>query len=316
MIQTAIVSAILLFAALAAPAQQPSTTEADAASAYTQQDWSKAEPLYAQLTQSNADNARFWYRYATAARNNGHYDIALKAFEQAKIKGKGKGLPPFISDYEIASTYAAKGDAQQALDSLKASADAGYSQPARLQDDAGWASLRTDPRYVTLLKQVKHNAAPCEDTPENRQFDFWLGDWDVVSSQGGPQQGTSHISKEMGGCVIWENWTSLGGPYFGKSYNTYNPNLHRWEQYWVDNSAGVTFYQGNLKDGVMDYWTDDIPQPNGTRSRFHLQFFNLGPDKVRQFSQASTDGGKTWNVQYDFIYNRHKTETPVTTSFK
>jgi len=27
---------------------------------------------------------------------------------------------------------------------------------------------------------------------------------------------------------------------------------------------------------------------------------------VRQFSQGSTDGGKTWNVEYDFTYVRKK----------
>jgi hypothetical protein len=56
----------------------------------------------------------------------------------------------------------------------------------------------------------------------------------------------------------------------------------------------------------MDYWTDDLPQPNGPSMRRHLQFFNLAPDTVRQFSQRSTDGGKTWTVEYDFTYHRRK----------
>lgn len=311
---TAVFCSLILSAALTAAAQQPSPSavETNAETAYSQQQWSKAEPLYAQLAEANPDNARFWFRYATAARANGHYDIALRGFEQAKAKGAGKGLPAFIVDYEIATIYAAQGDSQKAFDTLKSSTDGGFSQPDKLESDTAWNALRTSPRFAPLLKQAKHNVAPCEDTAENRQFDFWVGDWDVVSALGGPQQGTSHISREMNGCVIWENWTSLGNSgYFGKSYNTWNPNLKRWEQYWVDNSAGVTFFYGNLKDGTMDYWTDDIPQPNGTKLRHHLQFFNLSPDKVRQFSQGSTDGGKTWTVQYDFIYNRHKPQATV-----
>jgi hypothetical protein len=56
----------------------------------------------------------------------------------------------------------------------------------------------------------------------------------------------------------------------------------------------------------MDYFTDELPQPNGTKLKRHLQFFPLGPDKVRQFSQGSTDGGKTWSVEYDFTYIRKK----------
>jgi hypothetical protein len=54
----------------------------------------------------------------------------------------------------------------------------------------------------------------------------------------------------------------------------------------------------------MDYWTDDLPQPDGTKLKRHLQFFKLGPDSVRQFSQGSSDGGKSWQVEYDFTYIR------------
>jgi hypothetical protein len=37
-----------------------------------------------------------------------------------------------------------------------------------------------------------------------------------------------------------------------------------------------------------------------------LTFFNLGADRVRQFSERSTDGGKTWTIGYDFTYIRKK----------
>jgi len=180
---------------------------------------------------------------------------------------------------------------------------AGYMQPDRLANDAEWNAFRKDDQFLAVAKQVQHNAAPCEDA-EFRQFDFWIGDWDVASAADNVQRGSSHISKEMNGCVVWENWTSAGNPYFGKSYNTWNPNLKRWEQYWVDSSAGVMFFHGGLKDNVMDYWTDDVAQATGGKLLRHLQFFNLGPDKVRQFSQGSTDGGATWHTEYDFIYTR------------
>lgn len=74
----------------------------------------------------------------------------------------------------------------------------------------------------------------------------------------------------------------------------------------MDNQGGMIHFFGGLKDGTMDFYTDDVPQPDGTNLRRHLQFFNQGPDKVRQLSQGSTDGGKTWNVEYDFTYVRAK----------
>jgi hypothetical protein len=223
--------------------------------------------------------------------------------QKAKSLGSGKGLPPSLADYEIATIFAAMGDSKSALQTLKESADGGFFQLRRLADDSEWNRLRGNGQFILLAKEVQHNAAPCED-PEFKQFDFWIGDWDVASAADGTHRGSSHIAKEMGECVVWENWTSAGSPYFGKSYNTWNVNLKRWEQYWVDSSAGVMFFHGGLKDGVMDYWTDEVPQPSGEKLIRHLQFFNLGPDKVRQFSQGSTDGGKRWHTEYDLIYTR------------
>ena len=83
--------------------------------------------------------------------------------------------------------------------------------PSRLQNDSEWNSFRTNDQFLALAKQVQHNANPCEDA-EFKQFDFWVGDWDVSSAADGVHRGVSHISKEMGGCVVWENWTSLRQP--------------------------------------------------------------------------------------------------------
>jgi tetratricopeptide (TPR) repeat protein len=282
--------------------QAPASPEA-ADKAYASQNWTEAEQQYSELTKQQPENARFWYRLGVSARADKRFDAALAAMEKAKALGAGRGLPAPLADYELATTYAAMGDNTRALHILKLSADGGFVQPARLENDAEWNSLRTNTQFAALQKQIQHNAAPCED-PEFKQFDFWLGDWTVASAGNGAAAGLSHISKEMAGCVVWENWTSAGSPYFGKSYNTWNPNLKRWEQYWVDTSAGVMFFHGELKNNIMDYWTDDVPQPGGGTLLRHLQFFNLGPDKVRQFSQGSSDGGKTWHTEYDLIYSR------------
>lgn len=287
---------------IALTGQAPVSPEA-ADKAYVAQNWTEAEKQYADLTKQQPDNARFWYRLGVAARGDKHFDASLEALQKAKSLGVGRGLPAFLADYEIATTYAGMGDSAHALETLKSSANAGFMMPSRLQNDAEWTSLRTNNQFIALSKEVQHNAAPCDDA-EFKQFDFWIGDWAVTSAVDGVHRGDSHISKEMGGCVVWENWTSLGSPYFGKSYNTWNPNLKRWEQYWVDTSAGVMFFHGELKNNIMDYWTDDVPQTGGGTLLRHLQFFNLGPDKVRQFSQGSNDSGKTWHTEYDFIYAR------------
>jgi hypothetical protein len=82
------------------------------------------------------------------------------------------------------------------------------------------------------------------------------------------------------------------------------PTPSHW--FWVDDTAGMIHFYGNLKNGVMDYWTDEIPQPDETKLKRHLQFIPQGTDQVRQFSQGATDGGNTWTVEYDLTYHRKK----------
>ena len=293
--------AVLIFLALScAVAQQAPDLGTAADTAYQAQNWQEAEKLYQQLIEAHPTVGRYWYRLGVSQHKAGHNQKALATFQSAKAKG----FPSFFVDYGLAEVYASTGKANEAFTALTEATRKGFAQPDQLTTDPDLQSLRDDSRFASIVEQAKRNQAPCEYTAENRQFDFWVGEWNVIPTSGGLPQGTSRIEKELGSCVIWENWTSLGTPYAGKSYNVYNASLKRWEQFWVDNVGGMIHFYGGLKDGVMDYWTDDIPQPNGGKLRRHLQFFNQGPDKVRQFSQGSTDGGKTWHVEYDFTYLR------------
>ncbi len=297
---------LFLFFATISPlfAQNPSDDLSVAANAaYQAKDWSKAQSLYLQLTQSQPDNGRMWYRLGVCYQSLGNHEKALNAYQTAQAKG----VPVGIVGYNLAAVFATMGQTDKALDELGDAIKQGYNQPDQMSSDPNLQSLHADPRFAALVEQAKHNQAPCDYTAENRQFDFWVGDWDVVSTQGSTPAGLSHIERTIGNCVIWENWISIGNPgYTGKSYNIYNANFKRWEQFWVDSQGGMIHFYGNLNNGVMDFYTDEIPQPDGTKLKRHLQFFNLGPDKVRQFSQGSTDGGKTWNVEYDLTYNRKK----------
>jgi tetratricopeptide (TPR) repeat protein len=290
--------------ALGHPQQTPSIAQiaAEAASAYDAKNWSEAVRLYGQIVQT-APNPRAWYRLGVSLNRTGEKDKAIEAFE----KGRALGLPPQIAEYGIATVFASQKDKDKAFEHLEKAAQNGLSQPDQLSTDADLAELKSDPRFAKILEIVTRNQKPCAYAAENRQFDFWLGEWSVVTSKGETPAGDSRIELILGDCVVQENWTSAGNiGYSGKSYNIYNTSLKRWEQYWVDNSGGNIFFYGGLKDGVMDYSTDEIPQPDGKKLKRHLQFIKIGPDKVRQYSQGSNDGGKTWFVEYDFTYNRKK----------
>ena len=270
---------------------------------YQAKNWAKAAELYGQIAARQPENGRAWYRLGASLHGLGNQDDAIAAYQ----KSIPAGVPGQIAEYAIGLAYASKGDAESAIKFLQKAAEDGFSEMDRVKTDTELASLRSDARFAEVTERIAHNTKPCAYTAENRQFDFWVGEWRVVTADGGSPAGDSKIELILGDCVIQENWTSAGtAGYQGKSYNIYNPDLKRWEQFWNDNVGGMIHFYGGLKDGVMDYWTDEIPQKDGTKLKRHLQFIPSGADKVRQFSQGSTDGGKTWKVEYDFIYNRKK----------
>ena len=293
---------LLFFATLSAAQTLPPDDESIADKAYQAHDWNASEAAYASLTQKAPANARFWYRLGTAQKSLGKYDAALASF----AKAESAGSPRYLSQYAVAEIQALNGNPAAAFTALDEALKAGYALPDQLSADADLISLHNDPRFAKILDQAKRAQAPCKFAPEFRQFDFWIGEWSVVTAKGEMPAGDSRIELTLGDCVIVENWTSKNSLYAGKSYNVYNVTEKRWEQFWVDNSAGMIHFYGGLKDGVMDFYTQDQAQPDGTSNQRHLRFFPLAPDKVRQFSQASADHGKTWTDEYDFIYTRKK----------
>jgi tetratricopeptide (TPR) repeat protein len=310
-IRLAILAILLVSSPLSGGAGRQSTSDSNAlaaaaGAAYDAKDWAKAAELYAELSQSPEAPPRVWLRLGASLRELGKYQDALAAFEKANAAGGA-----LFGEYGEAAVYSAMKQPEKAFEHLEKAVQQGYAQPDVLSSDPNLAALRSDPRFAKLVEQAKKNQRPCAYSLENRQFDFWLGEWNVTTTQGDIPAGDSKIELVLEDCVIQENWKSQNSPYSGKSYNIYNQALKRWEQYWVDNVGGNIFFYGGLKDGVMDYFTDEIPRAGGPALKRHLQFIpmsqdKLHPDKVRQFSRGSTDGGKTWNVEYDFTYTRKK----------
>ncbi len=68
-----------------------------------------------------------------------------------------------------------------------------------------------------------------------KQFDFWLGEWNVTTPDG-TLAGENLITSEENGCLVLERWRSAGGG-TGQSYNYFNPATEKWRQVWI--SQGV-----------------------------------------------------------------------------
>ena len=147
----------------------------------------------------------------------------------------------------------------------------------------------------------------CND-PKFREFDFWIGNWDVYDKSGKPA-GTSKISLILDSCVILEEWTSVSNKntstYTGKSFNTYNIATKQWQQTWVDNTGNTTeFLSSETNTGQIIFHADKVISPDGKTFIRRLTFTKLNDTKVRQFGERSDDGGKTWAAEYDLEYRR------------
>jgi hypothetical protein len=209
------------------------------------------------------------------------------------------------SPTELARSLARTGQSDAALSELETLVAAGFANLAVIAN-TDLDSLRTSPRFQAFEKRANANAKPCEADPKFRQFDFWVGEWDVQPT--GPNRtplgtgATSVIEKQLEGCVIQENWLPAGGT-TGKSFNTYNRITSQWEQYYVDQSGRITHYKGAFKDDGNLYFEAD---QFGGKSKVRMTFFNQGPNQVRQLGHISNDGGKTWTVSFDLTYVRKK----------
>ncbi|MGH7599999.1 MAG: tetratricopeptide repeat protein, partial [bacterium] len=251
------------------------------------------------ITKKEPANFQAWNQLGAALLSLGKYEKAAAAYEKAVALNNGNP----IAQYNLACAYARMNGKDKAFEVLNKIVSTGFFQPEQISGDADLASLRNDPRFKELLSQAQKAARPCTASPEYRQFDFWLGEWDVQTASGQPA-GKSSVQLILGDCVVFENWTGTFGMN-GKSFNIYNATRRQWQQTWVNDRGNITEYTGEFKNERMEFLIEPAGA-DGNKQLRRMTLFNLGPDCVRQFGEISTDGGKTWNVQFDLLYLRKK----------
>ena len=159
------------------------------------------------------------------------------------------------------------------------------------------------PSEAAPVMEPNTPAPPRCENPESRQFDFWIGEWNVVDRSTGAFAGVSHVERLYGGCVLRENWSSPG--FRGGSLNGWSAAERRWHQSWMDQSGAIRHFVGGLEDGrmVLTAQVPDSADPSWTM--LVRMTFTPSPDgSVRQYSDLSRDGGESWEPRYDFLYRR------------
>lgn len=158
---------------------------------------------------------------------------------------------------------------------------------------------------ASVLAQQPPPPAPppsCMES-EYRQFDFWLGQWNVI---GGPKSdrmvGRNSITQVSMGCALAEHWVNSNGM-DGHSLNVYDKANARWTQFWIGSDGVILFLAGGLQDGKM-VLEGTLP---GAKGGVQLQRVTWTPNAdgtVTQNWQTSDDAGKTWQISFLGIYHR------------
>jgi len=144
-------------------------------------------------------------------------------------------------------------------------------------------------------------APPACTASEYRQFDFWVGRWDVYSKKSPEKKvAQSLIERLYSGCAVRENWMPLSGG-DGGSLNSYQPSDGLWHQTWTDSSGSWAEFRGKWNGTALvieGIW----PQPGHPKQRTRMTYTPLGDGSVEQIGESSDDEGKSWQPSFDLIY--------------
>lgn len=143
-------------------------------------------------------------------------------------------------------------------------------------------------------------AAPRCEAAAHRQFDFWIGTWDVFKPDG-TLAGRNRIEKRYDGCVLHEQYATPAG-YRGESLNTYDAGRKLWHQTWVDNGGTLLLLEGSWREGSM-VMEGATTAADGRITRHRITWTPNRDGSVRQHWQ-STDTGGNWNTVFDGKYVR------------
>jgi tetratricopeptide (TPR) repeat protein len=263
-------------------------------------EWKYAKTLYELEATKSPLTASGWSRLGFSNYQLGLYEEAMPAFREVI---KLNPAPPFkgLTYSRMAKIFALRNDRQNTLVSLDSALNNGYANFAELDTLRDFSNFQTDTAFLSRKQKAYAVTYPCMVDPHLREFDFWVGEWDVFVRGTNTRAGSSKVQVISNGCALLENWEAPPGN--GKSINYIDPTNHKWKQAWAGSNTNGTqeFVNGEYKDGAMRFSFESI-NPQGQKIMGRFIFYNEKPGQVRQFNEISSDGGKTWVTSYDFTY--------------
>lgn len=272
----------------------------DADTYFASEQWPEAVAAYEALLSQDTGNANNWFNLGHALHQQEDFTGARDAYRKAIDAGY---QPAARARLRLARVLMSLGKEKDALKELEEIAKTGGPSGRYLTTVAEFTPFSDNARFKAVVKAL----TACTGD-EYRQFDFWLGEWDVTAAGNAQPTAASRISSKQDGCVVLEEY-SVGTAFTGMSINFYDGAKKIWHQTWMSNAGGSVYLEGALnKDGAMVLTDKDLPisKISGTINR--VTWTPNQDGSVRQFWQSSTDGGEIWSVAFDGLYTK-KIET-------
>jgi hypothetical protein len=133
--------------------------------------------------------------------------------------------------------------------------------------------------------------------PEFKQFDFWIGSWNVKNSEG-KEVGRNEISRASSGCALLEHWTGATGV-TGVSISNYDSTDEKWHQHWIGSDGQPLDLIGGISGIAMI-----LSQTHGNGRVDRVTWTPLADGRVKQEWESSTDDGKNWKTAFLGFYER------------
>jgi hypothetical protein len=148
---------------------------------------------------------------------------------------------------------------------------------------------------------------PCA-SPEARQLDFWLGEWELTWEGG---SGTNHITRLFDDCAVEENFAGEmpWGTFHGRSLSVYDARRGVWRQTWVDNQGSYLAFEGGLgEDGIVRLLGEPGVAPDGRAVVQRMSWTEVTEDSLVWRWERSFDEGETWEATWVIDYERSARE--------
>jgi tetratricopeptide (TPR) repeat protein len=266
--------------------------------AFEQGRWEDVIVEYRAILAASPDDRMSLLRIAQAERELGRHEAALATLEQARLAS----APEAMVDMERARNLLALGRRAEALEALEVADHIGLRALELLEESPEFDAVRDDPRFARVHASVRARVFPCASSAAAREFDFWLGRWEVRMPDG-TLAGYNNITQRDGGCTIQEQWEGSAGS-SGTSLSFYLPSREQWRQVWVGSGATLIDMTGGLVDGEMRM-EGTIEYADQDRVVAFRASWAVAPDgRVRQRMEEFDLASQSWSLWFDGLYRR------------